>query len=118
VLPEASIADTPVIADRVMTSLKRCTAPGMAQLSFSIGAASLDRTAPDGVQVDAREMLEVAAHCLQCPGRAGQQQLQAVQRSLACHTAIVCRRGYAVDDECSMKATDAVVSAGLHAEAG
>lgn len=116
VLPEAGVADTPVVADRVLAALRRDAASSGAQISFSIGAAALDRTAPDGEQLDAREMLEVAGHCLQCPGRAGQQQLRAVQRSLARHTAIVCRRGYAVDDECSLKA--GVGAAALRAEAG
>lgn len=119
VLPEAGIADTSIIADRVLASLKRNATGSDAPMAFSIGAAALDRTAPDGVQVDAREMLEVAAHCLTCPGRAGQQQLQAVQRSLACHTSIVCRRGYAVDDECSIKAAEVGGAArAVRAEAG
>jgi len=118
VLPEAAIADTPIVADRVLAAIKRCVAESGANATFSVGAAALDRTAPNGVQVDAREMLQVATHCLRCPGRAGQEQLQAVQRSLACHTAIVCRRGYAVDDECSLRAAETGGAPALRAEAG
>jgi hypothetical protein len=57
-------------------------------------------------------MLEIAGLCRSCPGRTGPEQLGAVQRSVACHVAIVCRHGYVVDNECSLKARSSVRRAG------
>ena len=59
----------------------------------------------------------MAAHCLECPGRAGREQLRSVQRSVACHVAIACRHGYVVDSECSLKASGAAVAATAEAPA-
>jgi len=53
--------------------------------------------------VGAAEMLEVAELCRRCPGHSGNEQLAAVQRSVATHAAIVCRHGYVVDSECVLK---------------
>jgi PleD family two-component response regulator len=108
VLPEAAIADTPAIKERLLNGLREYAATNGSELEFNVGVAGLDRTAAAGAHVDAKEMLDVAVHCLDCPGRAGQQQLRAVQRSVACQVAIVCRHGYAVDSECSMKAVGVV----------
>jgi PleD family two-component response regulator len=115
VLPEAGVAEAPSIKDRVLNALRQYALSSDEQLVFSVGVAALDRTAA-GAQVDAKEMLDVATHCLECPGRAGQEQLRSVQRSVACHVAIVCRHGYVVDSECSLKtpgASGGVVSAGV-----
>jgi PleD family two-component response regulator len=104
VLPEAGIADAPVIKERILTALRQYTFTSGVELLFSIGVSAVDRSAADGAEVDAKALLQVAVHCLNCPGRSGQEQLRAVQSSVACHASIVCRHGYAVDDECSMKA--------------
>jgi PleD family two-component response regulator len=104
VLPEAGIVDAPVIKERILTALRQYTLTKGVELLFSIGVSAVDRSGADGVQIDAKELLQVAVHCLNCPGRTGQEQLRAVQSSVACHASIVCRHGYAVDDECSMKA--------------
>lgn len=107
VLPEASIANTPVIKVRLLNALQELAVRQRTPLLLDVGAAALDRSAADGAPVEAREMLDVALHCLNCPGRTCPQQLRAVQSSVASHTAIVCRHGYAVDEECSLKAADA-----------
>jgi PleD family two-component response regulator len=104
VLPEATVGDAPVINERILTALRQYTFATGVELFFSLGVSALDRSAAEGVQVEAKDLLQVAVHCLNCPGRAGQEQLRAVQSSVACHASIVCRHGYAVDDECSMKA--------------
>ncbi|MGH8179337.1 MAG: response regulator [Steroidobacter sp.] len=104
VLPEASVAEAPAIKDRLLNALRRYSASTDAQITFNVGVAAIERSVSAGAQVDATEMLEVAAHCLDCPGRTGQEQLRAVQRSVACHVAIACRHGYVVDSECSLKA--------------
>jgi two-component system, cell cycle response regulator len=109
VLPEAGVAEAPSIKHRILNALRQYTDSSNEQLAFSVGVAALDRTAV-GAQVDAKEMLDVATHCLECPGRAGQQQLRAVQRSVASHVAIVCRHGYVVDSECSLKASGASIA--------
>jgi PleD family two-component response regulator len=104
VLPEAGIGDVPMIKERILTALRQYMSTSGVELLFSVGVSAVDRTTADGVQVDANELLKVAVHCLNCPGRTGPEQLRAVQSSVACHASIVCRHGYAVDDECSMKA--------------
>jgi PleD family two-component response regulator len=109
VLPEAGVAEAPSIKDRVLNALRRYADSSNEQLVFSVGVAALDRTAA-GAQVDAKEMLDVAMHCRECPGRAGQEQLRSVQRSVACHVAIVCRHGYVVDSECSLKTSGASIA--------
>jgi two-component system cell cycle response regulator len=109
VLPEAGVAEAPLIKDRVLNALRQYGQSSGEQLAFSVGVAALDRTGA-AAQVDAKEMLDVATLCLECPGRAGQEQLRCVQRSVACHVGIVCRHGYAVDSECSLKISG--VSAG------
>ena len=106
VLPEAGIAEAPSIKDRVLNALRQYAHP--AANSLSSGSAWLRSTArPQALSVDAKEMLDVAAHCLECPGRAGREQMRSVQRSVACHVAIACRHGYVVDSECSLKASGA-----------
>jgi two-component system, cell cycle response regulator len=107
VLPEAGVGDAPAIKERILSALTQYTLTSGVELLFSVGVSAIDRSATDGVQIDANEMLQVAVHCLNCPGRTGQEQLRAVQSSVACHASIVCRHGYAVDDECSMKAAGA-----------
>jgi PleD family two-component response regulator len=109
VLPEAGIAEAPSIKDRVLNALRQYAHSSGQQLVFRVGVAALDRTAA-GAHVDAKEMLDVAAHCLECPGRAGREQMRSVQRSVACHVAIACRHGYVVDSECSLKASGAAVA--------
>jgi PleD family two-component response regulator len=117
VLPEAGVADAPVIKERILAGLRQYTYTSGLELLFSIGVSAVDRSAPDGTQIDARELLQVAIHCLNCPGRSGQEQLRAVQSSVACHASIVCRHGYAVDDECSMKSVGPVARSGSSADA-
>ena len=52
----------------------------------------------------AQEMLgDCRTLCRNCPGHTGPEQFGAVQRSVACHVSIVCRHGYVVDNECSLK---------------
>jgi PleD family two-component response regulator len=109
VLPEAGVAEAPSIKDRVLNALRRYADSTNRRLAFSVGVAALERGTA-GAQVDAKEMLEVATHCLECPGRAGQEQLRSVQRSVACHVAIVCRHGYVVDGECSLKASGSSIA--------
>jgi PleD family two-component response regulator len=106
VLPESSISEAPRIKERLLDALRR-HAEGLdtLQLSFAFGVAALDDSGQQqSPAVDTAEMLEVAGLCRSCPGRTGPEQLGAVQRSVACHVAIVCRHGYVVDNECSLKA--------------
>jgi PleD family two-component response regulator len=111
VLPEAGVAEAPAIKDRVLNALRQYAQSSNEQLAFGVGVAALDRTAA-GAPVDAKEMLEVATHCLECPGRAGPEQLRSVQRSVACHVSIVCRHGYVVDSECLLKSSGASIPNG------
>jgi PleD family two-component response regulator len=104
VLPESSISEAPRIKDRLLTALRRY-ADGFdsLQLTFGFGVAALEDTGQQSPAVDTAEMLEIAGLCRNCPGRTGPEQLGAVQRSVACHISIVCRHGYVVDNECSLK---------------
>jgi hypothetical protein len=117
VLPESSISESPRIKERLLDALRRY-AEGFdtLQLSFAFGVAALEDTGPQSPAVDTAEMLEIAGLCRNCPGHTGPQQLGAVQRSVACHVAIVCRHGYVVDKECSLKARP-VARSGSDAEA-
>ena len=72
-------------------------------MSFAFGVAALEDTGQQSPAVDTAEMLEIAGLCRNCPGHTGPEQLGAVQRSVACHVSIVCRHGYVVDNECSLK---------------
>lgn len=105
VLPESSISEAPRIKERLLAALRHY-AEGVdaLQLSFAFGVAALEDTSQQSKAVDTAEMLEIAGLCRNCPGRTGPEQLGAVQRSVACHVAIVCRHGYVVDNECSLKA--------------
>ena len=105
VLPESSISEAPRIKERLLAALRRY-AEGFAalQLTFAFGVAALEDTGQQqSPAVDTAEMLEIAGLCRNCPGRTGPEQLGAVQRSVACHVSIVCRHGYVVDNECSLK---------------
>jgi hypothetical protein len=104
VLPESSISEAPRIKERLLVALRRY-ADGFAalQLTFAFGVAALEDTGQKSPAVDTAEMMEVAGLCRSCPGHTGPEQLGAVQRSVACHVSIVCRHGYVVDDECSLK---------------
>jgi PleD family two-component response regulator len=104
VLPESSISEAPRIKERLLDALRR-HAEGLdtLQLSFAFGVAALEDAGQQSPAVDTAEMLEIAGLCRNCPGRTGPEQLGAVQRSVACHVAIVCRHGYVVDNECSLK---------------
>jgi two-component system, cell cycle response regulator len=105
VLPESSISEAPRIKERLLDALRR-HAEGLEtlRLSFAFGVAALDDAGQQSPAIDTVEMLEVAGLCRNCPGRTGPEQLGAVQRSVACHVSIVCRHGYVVDNECSLKA--------------
>jgi PleD family two-component response regulator len=112
VLPDAGVIEAPLVKDRLLMSLRRYAAAQSSPLIFTFGVAALERAGNDGAPVDAKEMLKVAEHCRACLGRTGPEQLSAVQRSVAGHVAIVCRHGYVVDSECSLKgaATAAAVT--------
>jgi PleD family two-component response regulator len=104
VLPEAGVADASAIKDRMLMSLRRWAESDPRQrLAFTFGVASLERGSQEGTPIEAKEMLGVAERCRACPGREGPEQLSAVQRSVACHLALVCRHGYFVASECSLK---------------
>jgi two-component system, cell cycle response regulator len=104
VLPESSISEAPRIKERLLAAFRRFEEEiGTLQFTFAFGVASLEDQSQQNTAIDTAEMIEIAALCRQCPGRTGPQQLGAVQRSVACHVAIVCRHGYVVDDECSLK---------------
>jgi PleD family two-component response regulator len=104
VLPEAGVADASAIKERMLTSLRRwAESDPRHRLTFTFGVTSLERGSNEGTPVDAKEMLEVAERCRGCPGREGPEQLAAVQRSVASHLALVCRHGYFVASECSLK---------------
>jgi PleD family two-component response regulator len=104
VLPESSISEAPRIKERLLVALRRY-AEGFAtlQLTFAFGVAALEDTSQQSPAVDTAEMMEIAGLCRSCPGHTGPEQLGAVQRSVACHVSIVCRHGYVVDNECSLK---------------
>lgn len=104
VLPECGVSEAPRIKERLLAAL-RSYAEGFdaLQFSFAFGVAALEDTGAQSTPVDTTQMLEIAALCRNCPGRTGPEQLGAVQRSLASHVAIVCRHGYVVDNECSLK---------------
>ena len=103
VLPEAGIIEAPLIKERMMAALTRYAESAAAPLAFSYGAAALERDGNDSAPVEATEMLNVAEHCRGCPGHSSNEQLAAVQRSVATHAGIVCRHGYVVDSECVLK---------------
>lgn len=108
VLPEAGIAEAPLIKERMMVTLSRYVSSAPVRLVFSYGVAALERDGNDSTPVEAAEMLDVAEHCRACPGHSGNQQLAAVQRSVASHAGIVCRHGYVVDSECVLKSPGAM----------
>jgi two-component system cell cycle response regulator len=103
VLPEAGSIEVPLIKERMLDALTRHASTVAVPLAFSYGAAALERNGNDGTPVEAADMLEVAELCRGCPGHSGNEQLAAVQRSVATHAAIVCRHGYVVDSECVLK---------------
>jgi PleD family two-component response regulator len=107
VLPEASLADAPTIKGRLMNELLDFAAAHDMALEFDVGVAALDSALEGDAQVDAAEMLDVALHCLSCPGRAGPEQLRTLQLSVGSRVGILCRHGYAVDNECSLKVSGA-----------
>jgi DNA-binding response OmpR family regulator len=108
VLPEAGITEAPLIKERMMVGLNRYAASVSVPLAFSYGVAALERDGNDSSPVEANEMLNVAEHCRGCPGHSGNEQLAAVQRSVATHAGIVCRHGYVVDSECVLKSPAAM----------
>jgi hypothetical protein len=110
VLPEAGIAEAPIVKERIANALRRFAS---VQLHVSCGVAALDRQG-GGQPVEPEDLLAVVEQCRGCTGRAGPAQLATVQRSVAAHTAIVCRRGYAVDSVCTLKG-DAVTDVPLAA---
>lgn len=108
VLPEAGISEVPLIKQRMMATLTRYAETVSAPLVFSYGVAALERDGNDSTPVEAAAMLDVAEHCRACPGHSGNEQLAAVQRSVATHAGIVCRHGYVVDSECVLKSPAAM----------
>ncbi len=108
VLPEAGITEVPVIKERMMVALKRYASSISVPLAFSYGVAALERDGTNSAPVEAGDMLNVAEHCRGCPGHSGNEQLAAVQRSVATHAGIVCRHGYVVDSECVLKSPAAM----------
>lgn len=108
VLPEAGIAEVPLVKERMKTSLTRYASSVSVPLTFSYGVAALERDGNDSAPVEAVEMIAVAEHCRNCPGHSGPEQLAAVQRSVATHAGIVCRHGYVVDSECVLKSPAAM----------
>jgi hypothetical protein len=72
-------------------------------MPFAVGVAALRDTGLQTPAADTAALLGITALCRNCPGRTGPEQLGAVQRSVACHVSIVCRHGYVVDNECSLK---------------
>jgi hypothetical protein len=108
VFPEAGITEVPLIKERMMAALTRYAAGASVPLAFSYGVAALERSGTDNVPVEASEMLDVAEQCRSCPGHSGNEQLAAVQRSVATHAGIVCRHGYVVDSECVLKSPAAM----------
>lgn len=103
VLPEAGSLEAPLIKERMLAALMSHASTAPVPLAFSYGVAALERDSSDGASVEAAEMLDVAEHCRRCPGHSGNEQLAAVQRSVATHAGIVCRHGYVVDSECVLK---------------
>jgi PleD family two-component response regulator len=105
VLPESSISEAPRIKERLLAALRQyAECLDTVKLSFAFGVAATEDASQQGPVIDTAEMLEIAALCRNCPGRTGPEQLGAVQRSVACHVSIVCRHGYVVENECSLKA--------------
>ena len=105
VLPESSISEAPRIKERLLAALRRhAESFDPLQFSFAFGVTALEDTGEQSPAVDTAELLEIAGLCRNCPGRTGPEQLGTVQRSVACHVSIVCRHGYVVDNECSLKA--------------
>jgi len=111
VLPEAGITEVPLIKERMMLALTRYAGSVSVPLAFSYGVAALERSGNDSAPVEAAAMLKVAEHCRGCPGHSGNEQLAAVQRSVATHAGIVCRHGYVVDSECVLKSPAAMRAA-------
>ena len=112
VLPESSISEAPRIKERLLVALRRYAERFEAlQLTYAFGVAALEDAGQQSPAVDMAEMLEIAGLCRNCPGHTGPEQLGAVQRSVACHVSIVCRHGYVVDDECSLKSRSSAQSA-------
>lgn len=108
VFPEAGMTEVPLIKERMMVALTRYAGSVSMPLVFSYGVAALERDGNDSTAVEATEMLNVAEHCRGCPGHSGNEQLAAVQRSVAAHAGIVCRHGYVVDSECVLKSPAAM----------
>ncbi len=111
VLPEAGITEAPLIKDRMMVGLRRYASSAPVRLAFSYGVAALERDGSDGAPVEPADMLDVAEHCRRCPGHSGNEQLAAVQRSVATHAGLGCRHGYVVDSECVLKSAVAMRTA-------
>ena len=104
VLPESSIIEAPRIKERLLSALRRYGEGfDTLQMTFAFGVAALEDMGQQSPAVDTAEVLEIAGLCRSCPGHTGPEQLGTVQRSVACHISIVCRHGYVVDDECSLK---------------
>jgi two-component system cell cycle response regulator len=104
VLPESAISDAPRIKERLLSALRQVgETVEPSKLAFTFGVAAMDDSAERSAVVDTAELLEVAGRCRGCPGRTGPEQLGTVQRSVACNVLIVCRHGYVVDDECTLK---------------
>ena len=116
VLPEAGVTDAVAIKERMLMSLRRWADSNPRQrLAFTFGVVSLERGNDEGTPIEAKDMLGVAEQCRVCPGRAGPEQLSAVQRSVASHTALVCRHGYFVASECSLKGLPNATAPSAHA---
>jgi PleD family two-component response regulator len=108
VLPESSISEAPRIKERLLAAFRQFEQVfAQLQFAFAFGVAALEGQGQPTPAVDTAELIEIAGLCRRCPGHTGQEQLAAVQRSVACHASIVCRHGYAVDDECSLKSRSA-----------
>ena len=103
VLPEAGLAETPLVKERMLAALRRYASASPVPLVFTYGATALERDGSDSAPLEAVEFLKVAEHCRACPGHSSSEQLAAVQRSVASHAGLVCRHGYVVDSECVLK---------------
>lgn len=105
VLPEAGTAEVVPINRRLRGALQELLDSTLksAALRLGFGAASLQRSGDGGRTLTAADLIDVAEKCRSCPGYKGPVQLAAVQCSVGHGAAIVCRRGYAVDEHCTLK---------------